>query len=260
MADQTGEGADPELEKQLAELARMPGLNRAAFYCPRCSAYADQSWTHPKVSVSGSWEQIADSLPEFRQVGSTSVRMPMGVWAMSTCRSCRESSLWRETRLIFPAGSALAPPPHSDMPPEAKELYREAADVVGVSRRAGAALARAALERLLKSVDPVEERVDLEKRIERVLPDVSVGLADMLTVIRHVGNKSLHGEDEPDDVMVLVLDPDEEEIVDMIFTAVNNTVEELITRPKKTAGFFAKVPEGVRKRVEAARAKEAGAE
>ena len=44
----------------------------------------------------------------------------------------------------------------------------------------------------------------------------------MLTVVRHAGNKSLHVDDELDEVMLLILDPDEAEIVELIFESVND--------------------------------------
>lgn len=253
----TDQEPDADLEEAREALSRMPALERKAFFCPRCGAFADQTWQVLYVRVGGNSIPASDSRPDQQKVGGQIVNVPVGKWSTSKCRSCQESSVWREDRMIYPAGSTVAPPSHADMPPEARELYDEAREVVSISRRAGAALARASLERLLKTVDPVTGRPTLEDRIERILPRVSDGLADMLTVIRHAGNKSLHVEDQPDEVMVLVLDPEETEIVEMIFTAVNNAVEELITRPQKTSGLFSKVPEAVRKKVEAAKAAKA---
>ena len=153
--------------------------------------------------------------------------------------------------MIYPP-AGTAPVPHADMPPEAKELYEEAREVVGISRRAGAALARAALERLLKTLDPEAGKVVLAARIERMVPQVPEPLGQMLTVIRVAGNAALHVDDEPDDVMVLVLDPGEEEVVELIFEAINELVDEKVTRPKKVADLYSRVPESIRERVEKA--------
>jgi hypothetical protein len=149
---------------------------------------------------------------------------------------------------MYPASSRV-PAPHPEMPVEASELYEEAREVVAISRRAGAALARASLERLLRVLNPALGRVNLEKRIEDILPRVSSSLGELLTVIRHAGNKSLHVEDDPDELTVLVLDPGEEEVVDYLFIAVNDLVDELVTRPRRAAELYAKIPQAVRDRV-----------
>ena len=150
--------------------------------------------------------------------------------------------------MMYPVRST-APQPHEDMSPSVQELYRESGEVFGISRRAGAALARATLERLLKELDPDAGKLDLAGRIERITPTVSGSLGQMLTVIRHAGNKSLHVEDQPDDVIVLILDPEEDGVVEIIFQSINDLVEELVTRPARAQALFEKVPQGVRDNV-----------
>ncbi|WP_166871520.1 DUF4145 domain-containing protein [Salinibacterium sp. ZJ450] len=132
------------------------------------------------------------------------------------------------------------------MPAAARELYTEAADVLAISKRAATARASATLERLLRELDPDAGKVSLADRIDPVLGRVSTPLDEMLAVIRHVGNKSLHVEDEPDDVTMLVLDPNEEEIVELIFESINDLVDELITRPARSRAICERVPERVR--------------
>ena len=150
---------------------------------------------------------------------------------------------------MFPAGTTSAGPPHAMMPPEARELYVEATQVIGISRRAGTALARAALERMLRTLDPIDGRIDLAGRIDRVLPRVSSSLGQMLTVIRHVGNRSLHVDDSSDEIMTLVLDPQDVEIVELIFISMNDLVEELIARPDRAKAIYDRLPAAVRERV-----------
>jgi hypothetical protein len=151
--------------------------------------------------------------------------------------------------LIYPV-AGLAPLPHPEMPPEAKSLYEEAREVLGISRRAGTALARAALERLLRTLDPTAGTIVLAARIERMIPQVPESLGQMLTVIRVAGNASLHVNDEPDDVLVLVLDPGETEVVELIFEAINDLVEAQIAKPNKVANLYSKIPESLRERVD----------
>jgi K+-sensing histidine kinase KdpD len=171
---------------------------------------------------------------------------PSSTWSMAQCFVCGGKSTWRGATLIYPDIS-VAPLPHVDMPDEAKALYEEAAAVVGISRRAGAALARASLERLLKALDIEASKNDrLDDYIARVSEKVSTPLAELLTAIRHIGNKSLHVDDESDEIVALYLGDVEEGIVEMLFEAINNLVDELITRPKRTAELYARLPEGVR--------------
>ncbi len=160
--------------------------------------------------------------------------------------------------MVFPA-AGLAPVPHTDMPDDAKQLYNEAREVLGISRRAGTALARASLERLLKTIDPQPGNPDLATRIVRVAPRLPEPLGRILTIIRVAGNQSLHVPDQPEELLVLVLDPDETEVVDLMFEAINELVEQLISRPARVASHFEKVPEAVRAKYEAElRKQEAG--
>lgn len=255
-----------------------PGRDKDAFSCPRCNVWAHQEWEPLGVKaeddVGNPWfsdwqdsvrfgrvvvpeepwqtpQLIVEPTPVMTEEETPPAVGP-GKWAAARCGRCGEFSVWRDARMVHPAGST-APLAHDEMPDEARELFDEAREVIAISRRAGAALARASLERLLKKLDPEVEKGDLAKRIELILPRVSSSLGKLLTVIRHAGNKSLHVEDYPDELTILVLDPGEEEIVDYIFTAINNLVDELITRPRKADELYEKVPQSVRDRVDKAK-------
>jgi hypothetical protein len=84
----------------------------------------------------------------------------------------------------------LGAPPHPDMPAQVRSLYQEAAAVAAVSRRAGAALARATIELLLKKIDPAApNNARLDGRIQRIQRSVSTPLTQLLDVVRFTGNK-----------------------------------------------------------------------
>ncbi len=147
------------------------------------------------------------------------------------------------------------------MPPEVRELYEEASAVAAVSKRAGAALARATLERLLKKLDPdAPENSRLDDYIARVIPMVNVATGKLLTLIRHVGNKSLHVEEVPDDAIVLLLSDDDAQLLGVIFQTIVDVVEELITRPNQAALLYDAVPITVRASAEAKAAEAKAAE
>lgn len=218
--------------------SRVPAQGKDAFDCPRCATFARQEWFD--------LERFGGSFRDGRPGRGKS-----GKWTTAQCNRCERFSVWRDDRLIYPM-TGVAPLAHPHMPQEARELYDEAREVLGISRRAGAALARAALERLLRTLDPDAGRVNLATRIERIFPRVPAPLGQMLTVIRVVGNATLHVGDEPDEMLVLILDPAETEIVELIFEAINDLVEELIAKPSKVGKLYEKIPATIRARVESA--------
>lgn len=238
---------------------RTPKQGAKGFVCPRCGLYAAQKWYGLKREESDEWGNegwtiSAHDTPELEQYTDRQLsEQPIGSgeWTMARCTSCLNYTVWRDDQLIYPAGSTVAPPPHVDMPSEAATLYNEAAAVAGISPRAGAALARATLELLLKSLDPIEGKQDLAKRIDHVLVKVRATspLGQMLTVIRHSGNKSLHIEEQPDAIMVQILDSEKPGVLALIFQSINDLIEELVSHPKRVAQLFEDVPEEIRKQV-----------
>lgn len=146
---------------------------------------------------------------------------------------------------------AAASEPHEDMPEGAAELFREAVAVLSFSRRAAAALCRASMERLVKSLDPeCPQKTRLDERLVRIEGRVSSATIDLLNVLRHVGNTALHGEHDDDGTATIYVDEDDQTIAETFFVAINTLVDELITRPRRSAELYQKLPEGVRKSYE----------
>lgn len=174
------------------------------------------------------------------------------LWNGARCFSCGKWSVWFDGEMVYPRRST-GTPAHPDMPEPIRELYEEAAAVAAVSRRAGAALARATMERLIKHLDPgAPERAKLEQRIERLRPRVSADLWRMLTVVRVAGNQAVHVEDAPGELVILALDDEEgPAILELLLETVNDLVDELITRPKVKKDLFDTLPEQIRAKSEA---------
>lgn len=150
---------------------RFPSLHRERFICPHCAAFAGQYWAALGVSgenndhewLEASWD--GDPFDERRTSRST--------WNAAQCASCHQWSIWRESQMVHPQRQVGAPA-HPDMPEGPRILYGEAAAVAAVSRRAGAAMARAALETLIKEIDAEAPRkARLEDRIGRLRGRVS---------------------------------------------------------------------------------------
>ena len=237
-------------------VSRQPRLHSERFICPRCNSFAAQTWhdlSYPAKNERGgtSWNPARDIEIGAKEVEGVDETYVDTWWRMSECASCTHRSVWHAGNLTYPVQSP-APLPSEDMPPAVRELYEEASAVAAVSKRAGAALARATLERLLKALDrdaPKKSRLD--DYIARVIPNVNVATGKLLTLIRHVGNKSLHVEEIPDDAIVLLLNDDDAQLLGVIFQTINDVVDELITRPKQVALLYDAVPITVRAAAEA---------
>lgn len=222
-----------------------PGYQKDGYVCPHCGHSAHMVWRQL-------WEEGEDGFARLEEDGPwVDGVSPTISWFAAICQRCHAPQIWREDAMIYPRTSTI-PAPHADLPDEARELYEEGRAVAGISPRAGAALARASLERALRSLDPVAGSPKLDQRIEHVIPELSVPLVKLLTAVRHSGNKSLHVEDAPDDLMVLVLDPDQVQLMPLLFAAVNQLADELVARPRAADEIFAAIPGGVRANVEAA--------
>jgi hypothetical protein len=153
--------------------------------------------------------------------------------------------------MVYPQ-ARLGAAPHPDMPEQVRELYLEAATVASVSRRAGAALARCTVERLIKVLDPDgPPREDLSARIARIKSRVTQPLGEMLDVVRVTGNGALHVDEQPGELVVMALDDkDGPQLLELLLQTANDLVEELVTRPSTTSELWTKLPEGVRNRLQ----------
>jgi Domain of unknown function (DUF4145) len=232
-----------------------PVFNEERFDCPHCDAFAHQLWSELKIESRG-WAQggyaaqagrFSDSKDAYRTTPAGLMaydKEAMPGWSASTCSSCFRSSVWRGDRLIFPAHSS-APPPHADMPEAALTLYEEAREVLPISKRAAAALARAALERALREI-LAEPKKKLDPLIGDLAGKVSAPLWEVLTALRYLGNVSLHGTDDESELIVLYLEGDASKVVEPFFGAINGVVEELVAVPARSRELYEMIPDTVR--------------
>lgn len=171
-------------------------------------------------------------------------------WEASLCSGCRNHSLWIDGELAFLAFRVDngVPAPPSDMPSGARDLYIEAAAVLPHSRRAAAALCRAALERLARHpTDDLEADIKLDGRLLALSRRTTASTTKALLFIRHVGNTALHGAKDGDQSAVIYLDAPEDVPINMLFVTLVELVNELITRPRVIDASFETVPANVRK-------------
>lgn len=208
-----------------------PRLNADAFVCPQCNVFAHQYWSNLTAqSFSIETEQRPDGTAR-------------ALWKAALCKRCGKPSIWRDGQMLYPL-QRLGDAPHELMPEPVRELYEEAAAVAMVSRRAGAALARATVERLLKHLDPDAKQANLETRIERISQRVSTPLGQQLDIVRIAGNGAVHPKDEPDEIVVIALsDEDGPALLELLLDTANQLVDELIARPARTQNLWDRLPQ-----------------
>lgn len=168
-------------------------------------------------------------------------------WFGSTCVGCEKGAVWRQGQLVFPLSSSVDRP-HVDMPPDARELYEEARNTYPVSRRAAAALARASLESLLRELTPEQPRASLDELIASLSGLVNRRMWEVLTALRVLGNSTLHSQES--DIKTIYMSEEATELVDVIFGAINELVDELVTRPAQSKNLYDMLPPGVRESAE----------
>ncbi|RAN79331.1 hypothetical protein B5P43_15590 [Bacillus sp. SRB_336] len=174
-------------------------------------------------------------------------------WFASRCQGCEALAFWAGKKLTYPSvDSYWLDEPHESLPEDAKALLAEAIAVFPISRRASAALCRASLESLLKTVqqDLAMKRPTLEDRINALENSVSPQFWKLLTTIRHVGNKSLHGADDSDSAVAMFLDENDDYVPRLLIGVVNQLAEQLIEIPGQTNALFAAIPAAAREAAE----------
>lgn len=161
----------------------------------------------------------------------------------TTCTVCRFGILWvipvqlsedGETSEDYAAAWMLhprhstTPHCHPEAPPQASELYKEAAEIMVYSQRAAAVLIRCALESLFR------ENFETDAMLGQILAkhegNMSTQLFEEAELVKLVGNEGAHS-----DVRVLNLDEDVAEVIENLFEFFNSAVEELVAEPAARA-------------------------
>lgn len=238
-----------------------PACHEKKFTCPRCGAFAQQDWK-TLGTMGDSWAGtpmvygIVDKSEAVYVADEDETPYLRGkAWEASLCGACEDHSLWIDERLVYPqtaTSTVDVPAPHDEMPAAVLELYEEAAAVLPHSRRAAAALCRAALERLVKILTPeLPTTLSLDGRLAALSTVTDNTTTKVLYVIRHVGNTALHGEKDGDESAVIYLDDDpENNIPDLFLVAINELVAERISRPRRIDALYEQLPQGVLSNIE----------
>lgn len=190
-----------------------------AFNCPRCGAYAKQTWRGAEFK--GTTILISDLL-------------------VSQCSHCSGLAYWYQGNIIVPLTS-LAPMAHDAMPESVLPDFEEARAVFNSSPRSSAALLRLATQKLCIVLGLPGKNLndDIAELVSRGLP---VRIQKALDVVRVVGNNQVHPG---------VLDVrDDQGIALATFDLVNLIVEVMVAQPKQVDDLFGKLPASARKAIE----------
>jgi hypothetical protein len=204
-----------------------PSYEAPRFTCPRCGTLAEQIW----------W-----ILSRHNPGGGG----PINGYQWCVCQSCEQPSLWRvDPRSMLPGSTLTAqmvwpveggPPPHDDMPGEARRHYEQARKVLGASPQAAAALLRVATEAIVHHLLE-RDGLMLDKGIEELVRQgrIRTDVKKACDVLRVTGNNMLH----PGQISAT---QDTESVALRLFELVNLIVAQAITEPALIESLYADLP------------------
>ncbi|EJG0767785.1 DUF4145 domain-containing protein [Vibrio parahaemolyticus O5:K30] len=142
--------------------------------------------------------------------------------------------------MIVPS-EAPVPPAHLDLPESCLSDYNEARDIVARSPKAGAALLRLVLQKLMKELGEKGKNIndDIASLVSKGLP---IEVQQALDYCRVVGNNSVH----PGEISI----DDDPQIAFSLFEMINFIVEVRISQPKRINELYSILPEGALKAVQ----------
>ena len=236
-----------------------PRLKETAFNCPRCNAYAHQTWMGLFGSSNESGVDVVKSGDDLSKVRHL-IRIKEKAWVIpglgdgtrkgdvqslvSQCQRCDQFSYWIDKRLVYPK-ILTNPPPHGDMPYSVVGYYNEARQIAGDSPRAAAALLRLAAKKLC------EELGETERNLNRAIGNLkkkglSESVIQSLDSLRITGNEGGAHEGQID-----LSGEDNKPLVEKLFWLLNFIVEKTIAEPRNIEETFHSMPEGQKQSVKA---------
>lgn len=248
-----------------------PSVRKTAFSCPHCEALAHQSWYSlhvkelqdngtPAIFTEAGLELYLESIEDINererrrkimkklirgdpaleyQVHYTGTTSLYNV-SISVCFNCGNISVWIYDRIVYPR-TGKGPPPNADLPPDIRQDYDEARNILDFSPRGAAALLRLAIQKLCKELG--ESGADLNTDIgELVKKGLDLHIQQALDVVRVTGNEAVH----PGQIDLT----DDYDAAETLFSLVNVIAEKMISVPKHIDDLYKTLPENKRKQIE----------
>lgn len=183
-----------------------PKFRAAAFNCPHCKAYAQQTWDD------------ADPTIELY---------------VTECAYCEGCTIWHMGRMLYPEDLGIDPP-NSDLDYDIQLDYLEAGRIVHKSHRGAAALLRLCIQKLVIQLG--EKGNDLNSAIANLVRrGLPVQIQRALDIVRVIGNNAVHPgqidlKDDRQSTMKLV------ELINMIAVV-------MITQPHGVEKMYESLPQ-----------------
>ena len=226
------------------EQQHIPQFNLNHFTCPICGVYAHQKWQkilneqyYPIVDLTGMRKDIQASVAFAKD---TLISRKSGSLYISRCQHCKQTSLWLNKKLIYPATSII-PLPSKDMPANVANIYSEAASIYSLSPRSSAALLRLGLQMLLRHLGENGNNInnDIGNLVKKGLPEIVQKAAD---TIRYMGNQAVH----PGTINF----KDNDDTAKTLFEIMNIIVYHMITVPKSVDNIYNTLPTSIREQID----------
>ncbi|MEI6608257.1 MAG: DUF4145 domain-containing protein [Deltaproteobacteria bacterium] len=232
-------------------MEKTPNYKSDNFQCPHCQVVAQQQWFDSSSADSivigiirhifldyrtGIQSYQQEAIAAFvntieRHLIGNIRRLIPDKFAVATCSSCNDISLWVGKELVYPR-KTLLPQPNSDIDENIKTLYQEAATIFMDSPKGATALLRFALQMLLKQVGKSGKNINNDIK-ELVSEGLSPKIQQALDLLRVVGNNAVHpGQIDIDD---------NSEIALKLFNVLNFIADEMITKPKELATLYSNI-------------------
>ncbi|WP_284165818.1 DUF4145 domain-containing protein [Frigidibacter sp. SD6-1] len=248
-----------------------PSVKETAFNCPHCGVLASQYWHSlhadprgrnglPEVIdddklkelASGPFKDEKEREQKLRFIERLRTARPFltpfqvrrdydlkNAWC-SRCHNCDEVSLWITDQMIYPQ-IGDAPLANPDMPPDIRNDYDEASNILGQSPRGAAALIRLCIQKLCKHLGQPGKSINDDIK-ELVAGGLDPRIQKALDVVRVVGNHAVH----PGQIEL----KDDRATAESLFRLLNLIVEKMISEPKHVDEVYAALPEEARKAIE----------
>ena len=179
-----------------------PEMNKEAFNCPICGAYAKQIWSY----AYGYEKRHSEIHGNQKSTGN------IDEFAFSRCTHCNNNSIWKldKNALIYPKNSSRNFD-LTDIPKDLADDYEEACLVISDSPKASSALSRRCLQGLLR--EQGFSAKSLAQEIQSAIDSKTLPshICDSLDAIRNIGNFAAHPMKDTNSGTVVPVEPGEAE-------------------------------------------------
>lgn len=253
-----------------------PAIDLHSFNCPRCGAFADQTWYRTcadpvankgiapliredaiKIFQTQIDELRSDEEKKIAQLvrfqnraiqalkGDTHIVIADNVRTrqlvenihISRCFSCDEISIWLSEKLLHPVSSKEFTP-NIDLDQDIKNDFIEAASIASLSPRGAAALLRLCVQKLCLQIGENGKNIntDIASLVKKGL---NVKVQKALDIVRVTGNNAVH----PGELNFA----DDKATVMQLFELINIIADAMISQEKRIDSMYENLPENAKK-------------